>query len=326
MQALHRSNTGGVFFAILVFMKENRIHIIVATTLFALLVWFSVSMSYQYQTTVSAPIEVQDLPAGKAIKSKLPKHVQLKFRGDGWRLAALLFGTKLKFAIDLTALPSGQKVITLNDLSERISLPIGVQATDMKPESVYVSLDTYFEKKVPLIPNYTISFREGYAQVGPVVLIPDSVSVGGAESIVRNIGSWALPHHEIDDLRNSVNTTFPLVDTTAYQLSFRPQEVIVRINVQQFAEKVFSGIPVEVTDLPFNREVLLSPPKIEIVVRGGIEQLSDLTSEDFHAVIDYTSILQNKSGTLSPSVESPAGVHIVSKRPDALQYIIRKRL
>lgn len=307
-------------------MKKQRTHIILGATLFGILLWLSINMTYDYQTTVTAPLIVKNLPRGMAINTPMPRTLQLKLRGNGWRLASQLTGHELECVLDLASLAPKQRVIILADVAERINLPIGVQAVDMKPESLFVSLERYAEKRVPVVIEPHISFRDGYGQVGSVVIKPESVTIGGAESVLRDISTWAVGRGAFTTLRASVDSDIDIIDTSMQTLTVSPTTVHFTINVQPLAEKIFSGLPVEVRGEQPNREVILIPPKIEIVVRGGIEQLSALTRNDFRATVDYNTILADTTGYTDVEVIPPSGVQVVARRPDRLQYIVRTRL
>lgn len=307
-------------------MKKQRTHIILGATLFGILLWLSINMTYDYQTTVTAPLIVKNLPQGMAINTPMPRTLQLKLRGNGWRLASQLTGHELECVLDLASLAPKQRVIILADVAERINLPIGVQAVDMKPESLFVSLERYAEKRVPVVIEPHISFRDGYGQVGSVVIKPESVTIGGAESVLRDISAWGSGRGAFTTLRASVDSDIDIIDTSTQTLTVSPTTVHFTINVQPLAEKIFSGLPVEVRGEQPNREVILIPPKIEIVVRGGIEQLSALTRNDFRATVDYNTILADTTGYTDVEVIPPSGVQVVARRPDRLQYIVRTRL
>lgn len=307
-------------------MKKQRTHIILGSTLFGILLWLSINMTYDYQTTVTAPLIVKNLPRGMAINTPMPRTLQLKLRGNGWRLASQLTGHELECVLDLASLAPKQRVIILADVAERINLPIGVQAVDMKPESLFVSLERYAEKRVPVVIEPHISFRDGYGQVGSVVIKPESVTIGGAESVLRDISAWGSGRGAFTTLRASVDSDIDIIDTSMQTLTVSPTTVHFTINVQPLAEKIFSGLPVEVRGEQPNREVILIPPKIEIVVRGGIEQLSALTRNDFRATVDYNTILADTTGYTDVEVIPPSGVQVVARRPDRLQYIVRTRL
>jgi len=232
----------------------------------------------------------------------------------------------VRCVLDVGSLPSSQAVLTLKDVMERINIPLGIQPISMRPESVFVTLDRFAQKKVPVVLDNQISFRDGYGLVGSPTVAPDSVQIGGAETVLKAIISWRTAHTSLENLKASVETDVPLADTSSYKLRFWPAQVRLRVNVQPFAEKPFSGLPVEVLSVPGNREVILIPPKIDIVVRGGIEQLSALGLLDFRVSVDYGVVLNDTSGYMDPQIVTPPGVQLVSKRPEKLQYIVRKRL
>ena len=306
-------------------MKSKRIHIIPATTLFGILVWASVNLSYQYQTTITAPVVVEGLPRGKAIRTPLPKSVQLRFSGEGWKLAALLLGPEQKCVLDVNTLTSYQKAITLTDVSERLAIPSGVQPLGMKPESLYVALDGYAQKQVPVVFDAYVSYREGYGQVGTTAILPESVSIAGAQTVLKTIGSWPTTRRTLENVRSRIDITIPLTDTIPYWVTVTPGVVGVTIDVQPFAEKLVASIPVDARAVPPDCEVILIPPKIDLVVRGGIDQLSNLKLNDFNASVDYTTLLADSSGFTDPQISAPPGIQIVSRRPDRLRYVVRKQ-
>ena len=307
-------------------MKGKRIHIIVASAIFGVLVWISVSMSEQYQIAVSVPISIDNVPEGKSIRTPVPQALQLKLRGDGWRLASLLLGSDMKMHFPLQSLRSNKKAITFTDIAERIADRPGIQLLDMVPDSVYLDLDRTSHKKVPVVLDYTASFREGYGQVGPTTVNPESVTVTGAETLLRNIDSWSTMRGVFGDLKAPMETDLRLAPSPIYLISLSSSSVHFRINVEPFAEKVFSGLPVEIRSVAPNREVILIPPKIEIVARGGIKQLSNISPSDFQLSVDYTLILSDTTGIIDPDITSPPGIQVVSKRPEHLQYVVRRRL
>ncbi|RPH36067.1 YbbR-like domain-containing protein [bacterium] len=307
-------------------MKRKRLHIVIVSAVFGVLVWISVSMSEQYQIAVSVPISIDNVPEGKSIRTPVPQALQLKLRGDGWRLASLLLGADMKMRFPLQALRSGKKAITFADVAERIADRPGVQLMDMVPDSVFVELDRTSHRKVAVVLDYTVSFREGYGQVGPATVTPESVTVTGAESLLRTIDSWSTVRGIFENLKAPVEADLPLAPSPIYLVSLSTSNVHLRIDVEPFAEKVFSGLPVEIRSVAPNREVILIPPKIEIVARGGIKQLSNASPSDFRLTVDYRMILADPTGIIDPDIIAPPEIQVVSRRPEHLQYVVRRRL
>jgi hypothetical protein len=307
-------------------VKPKRLHILLVSAIFGVLVWISVSMSQQYQIAVSAPISIDNIPEGRSIRTPVPQALQLKLRGDGWRLASLLLRSDMKMHFPLQALRSGKKAITFADVAERIADRPGIQLVDMVPDSVFVDLDRTSHRKVAVVLDYTASFREGYGQVGPTTVTPESVTVTGAETLLRTIDSWSTVRGVFENLKAPVEEDLPLAPSPIYLVSLSTSSVHLRINVEPFAEKVFSGLAVDVRSVAPNREVILIPPKIEIVARGGIKQLSNTAPSDFHLSVDYRMILADTTGVIDPDIMAPPGIQVVSRRPEHLQYVVRRRL
>ena len=276
--------------------------------------------------TVAVPFRLENTPPGIAIRSPLPSTVQLRFHGDGWRLAGLLLTREPKLVFSANALPRGNHPLVFNDIAEHVSLTPGIRLLDVKPDSIQVEFDRAIRKKVPVVLDCIASFREGYGQVGPTSVLPDSVSLMGAESVLRSIDAWKTERRVFDNVKTSLDVDVPLAAPTPYAIDFSVPEVRISIAVEPFAEKTFRGIPVDVTAVPQNREVILIPPRVDIVVRAGIKQLSSLSQTDFHVSADYEKIAADSTGAIDMDITCPAGVQLVTRHPDHLQYIIRKRL
>ncbi len=307
-------------------MKKRRIHIAVATILIGTFLWLSTNLRETYQITVTAPLSIEEIPPDMAVRTPVPRLMQLKFRGDGWRLAGVLMRPDIHLHVPLSSLPPGNRILTMNDVLERVSLSPGVQLVGMNPETVAVVLDHRTVKRIPVIPDCVVLFREGYGQVGNTMLSPESVTVSGAAALLDRIDRWQTTPTRFDDVKAPVEEDVPLMESPEFMVECAPPVVRVRINVQPFAEKVFGGLAVELRSLPANRDVIFIPPKIEIVARGGIRQLASILPVDFQVSVEYDRIVADTTGIIEPHITTPQGVQIVARRPERVQYIVRKRL
>jgi YbbR domain-containing protein len=307
-------------------MSKRHLHILLVTFAVGCLLWLSVNLRETYQITVAVPLTIDDIPAGMAIRTPVPSTLQVRYRGDGWRLAAILMGPDPHLVIPLSSLPPGRRAITINEVLDRLPVNAGVQILDMIPDTITVALDRYAERRVAVEPDCVFSFRDGYGQVGEVTIVPESVTIGGAETLLAEISSWKTEPTTFRDLKSPVDAEVNLAQGGTSLIACMPPVVRIRMNVQPFAEKVFSGLPVEVLNLPANRDLICIPPKLEIVARGGIRQLANLMSSDFQVVVDFDETLTDSTQTLAPKVTGPAGITIVTRKPERVQYIVRRRL
>lgn len=217
-------------------------------------------------------------------------------------------------------------MITARDVQDHVTLPVDVQVVDVKPETLHIALDDYYEKRVPVIPRIVLNFREGYGQVGPVRTVPDSVTIGGTLEYIRDISSWSTAFRRFTEVRAPIDEVVSLEDLPSYGVSVAAKSVRMKVDVEPFAEKLFPGIPLAVTGVPAGMEVIFIPPRLDLIVRGGIEQLSALAPESFGATVSYSALERDTSGTIVPVLSIPDGVKAVGKNPERFQFIIRRRL
>ena len=307
-------------------MKHRTLHIVFAATIFGAIIWISVSMHDLYQLTVDVPLTIEGIPDGWAVRTPIPPGVQLKLRANGWRFASLMLGPDMHLSISANGLSPGSRTVLLKEVAEHFVVRPDMQLLEITPDTVAIELDRLASKRLPVQVDCSFVFGEGYGQVGAVSVTPESVTVSGADAVLKTLSAWLTEHQTFDNLRAPLDAEISLVRSTPYLLTIVPSRVHIQVNVEPFAEKTFGGLPVETRAVPSTHEVILVPPRIELVVRAGIKQLSSLSASDFHVSVDYTTILADTTGTADPQIIPPAGVQIVRKRPERLTYIIRKPL
>jgi hypothetical protein len=305
----------------------------------------SVTVGGQFTITLTVPMTIEDVPRGLAIASPVPRTLQLRYRGDGWRLILLQIGalTEIRMPYSLLrrtgpsrgpdsssaasgAAPVDLRVMTQNEIAELAPSRPGVVLIGVSPDSTIVALDRYEQRKVAVVPDVLPSFREGYGQVGPTTVAPESVLLGGAAAVIRTIATWPTDRTTFADLRASLEADVPLRAADDIPLSFSTTTVHLSLNVQPFAEKLLGGILVEGVAIPPSREIIFIPPRVDLVARGGIKQLAGISPSDVRVRVSYDALLTDTTGIVDPVVTGPPGIQFVSRRPERLQYVIRKRL
>jgi hypothetical protein len=78
----------------------------------------------------------------------------------------------------------------------------------------------------------------------------------------------------------------------------------VKFKVEQSAELVINDVGIDIKgaeNIPKNH--LLSPTRISITIRGGVEQLAGFNPELIHTYIEYRDILNDSTGIIIPKVD-----------------------
>jgi YbbR domain-containing protein len=252
--------------------------------------------------------------------------MSVRLRGQGWVIAALFISPDVRYFINLASVGRDPVTITGQEVHDHVTLPVDVQVVDVKPDTLRIALDDYYEKRVPVVPRIVLNFREGYGQVGPVRVEPDSMTIGGTLEYIAGISSWNTAFKRYTEVRVPIDEEIPLEELPSYGVTVPGKMVRIVVNVEPFAEKLFPGIPLGVTDVPAGREVIFIPPRFDLIVRGGIDQLSKLSAENFSATVSFMELEMSSTGFIVPALSVPEGVKAVDRKPARFQFIIRKRL
>ncbi len=305
-------------------MKERKFPIILFSLIFSFLIWISVNLRNQFQTSIDVPVKIEHLRSDQAIAIPLPKSVQCTVQGTGWQILNTIFSPSLQYTIDFTHLSKKDTLFTYKELNERINISSAIHIINIVPETVLVRLDLKTTKTVPILPVVNVSFRDGFGLVGTMETIPDSVVLTGARSLLNKISFWKTTGITLNGINSPVKINAALADSLSFEISRSHSTASVSFDVQPIAEKTISDISIEIVQMPENKKIVLIPPKISIIVRSGVNNIAPLSEKNFTAFIDYKSILLDTSGMITPSIVGPDNVKIVQLNPNKIQYVMRK--
>ncbi len=307
-------------------MKTKRYHIIIATTLFGILMWLSINMTQEYTVALQVPVILKKFSDKIALKNSIPNTLTLKIKGNGWHLTSLYISGNIHYDVDVSKIKTNQTIYTYNSIHEKFSLPSSISILDVHPDSLLISIEEFSQKKVRVVPQVVLSFRESYGPIGEAIVFPDSITVGGARSVVDTLKYWKTEQIIISDLREPVNIDLKLEKPPEYIIKLFLDKINFKIDIQPFAEKSILGLNVEVNYLPTNKEVVFIPPKMDIIIRGCIEKLKEISNDNFRVYVDFPNLVSDTVENIQPEINSPEGIKIVRRSPEKFQYVIRKRL
>jgi len=302
-------------------MKKN-LHIIIISFLFSVILWASISLSNDYYATFQVPLKLVDFQQGLTSGSKLPEKVSIKVKGKGWKLVTAKLGSESEYVVTANG-DTGKRYINLsNYLSENQWLSSDVEVIDISPDTLTFNIEKITSKKLKIEPDVEVSFRDGYGFATPVTVQPDSVVVHGPVSELKNMNTVPTVPIKLENLSDKLDMKINLDKKNG--MSFSENSVLVTLNVQRIVDKVIEDVPVNILDVPADRDVVLLPNKINIGIHGGIDILGKLTGDDFRAYVNYRDVVLDTLGGIIPKLESPGNVSVQYIKPDQLRYIIKK--
>ncbi len=302
-------------------MRKN-LHIILASFIFSILLWGSISLSNDYYATVSIPVKLVNFPVGYTSGSKIPRDISVKLKGEGWKLVSVNLGAKPEYNVSVKP-DSGKQMVNLyNYLVENQWLSSDIEVIDISPDTLSFVVEKVISKKVKIVPNLDLSFKIGYGNATEAKIFPDSTMVFGPATKIKELKEIKTEKIKFTSLDEKKDISVSLMPATG--ISYADNNIQVHLNVQKIVEKDFSDLLVEVFDVPRDRNVVLLPNKVTVGIRGGIDILGRLDKEKLEAYLNYRDVVLDTLGSVKPIIKQPVNTTLLYVKPERLRYVIKK--
>jgi hypothetical protein len=308
----------------------RRIGILSAAIFFALLLWSYVHLSTNYEVDMDLPIEITS-PTGFAVATELPERIHARFSGIGWRLMLMNFTRNSHFKLDLSErdtkdIASGKFFITKEDLGTSSTLPSDITLIKIVPDSLGIQFSREMTKRVPVDLRLDVSPAPGYTIVGDPLIAPVQLTVKGSSILLDSLRAFPTKVLRVHNVRETFIKTLDLSDTLKDEItSLSANSITVRITVEAIAERVFKEIPITVEALSPDRDLLLNPGNVSVILRGGVDQLAKLDPMTIHAKIVYDAMRFDSISVVAPVVDAPKGIEVLSTEPSEVKFVVRKK-
>jgi len=265
---------------------------------FAFCLWMIVNLNRDFTVTIQVPIQLSTLSDDMIISSEVPSTVSVNLSGEGWKL------------IPIYRNPPG---ITINAETRQVNLPEQIRSQvgafsdlnilQVEPSQLEIETERKAMKRVPVANRVDITFRDQFGLLNEPVIVPDSVTVTGAESALAGLDEWETEETELSNISRSVERNIRLKPGSS-GISVEPQTVTLIAEVAEYTEAEHR-VPIRTRNLPSGRAVSYNPSSITIRFDVPIDQYSNIQDMRlFNAYVDYEVIEEDDSGRIAPEIET----------------------
>jgi hypothetical protein len=295
---------------------------IILVFIFSVVIWVSVTLSDYYFITLNVPVKVVNLPQGYIAYSNGSKDVQLKLKGEGWKLAYLSVARDMEYTTSAN-LDSGTVNLNLSEsMGENQWLSTGIQVLNVNPEVIPFRIEKTYHKKVKVFPDMDLAFTDSYGLTSPALIIPDSIDVTAPKSLLKSITSVPTEKIRISDINRNITERVQLKKNQ--YVSYNQGYVVFSLFVEKIVDKRFENVGIEIRNVPTGYSVSLFPDNLNVVLRGGINILGRMKGSDLMPFVNFESIYKDTTGVIIPNLDLPPYIQLVSTEPNYLKYIIKK--
>jgi YbbR domain-containing protein len=281
--------------------------------------WLMVNLDRDFNLSMQFELYTGEMSPELALVTPIPPYVNVSINGEGWKLLNI-YGSPPRIPVNL----SNEVIDMTEQVQNIINTYQNINVTRVQPSIITVNLEQRISKKVPIDLQLDVAFGRQFGFIGQPKITPDSIRVTGAQSIIDGITSWPTKVYRRENLRDPISTTLEL-ESPPEVVSINLQEINLTAEVSEFTEGELR-IPLRIRGIPRGREVIFSPNTITVRYDVPIEQyLSTQNSVPYAAFVDYSDILRDNTGIISPSVElivAAPHIKLKSVQPRTVSYYI----
>ncbi|MBO9700161.1 MAG: hypothetical protein J7604_08105 [Sporocytophaga sp.] len=256
--------------------------------------WFLNAMNDDYTSNITYPV-IFDYPEDKLVAvEKLPSKIRINASGYGWNFFRKTFWFKTTpIHIEIKRVPK-KKYMS----SEQLYQVVSQQLDDLKvnyvlTDSLYLPFEKLRKKKVVITADTSkISMAPGYMIVGPIKIFPDTLTVRGGYSQVK----------EFPDTLNlfipQTNISSSYDEDVKTEISYSPEIVlsVPKVKVKFEVEKVHKeNIVLSLQKVNFPEGKKLSEKTIILSYFVNKNSRNQAKEEDFKVIIDYNKLNKDKT-------------------------------
>ena len=262
----------------------------------------------------------------------LPRNIEVSVKTTGFEMLAHHFSKKEdSLVVDVESKIGGAKEINkdiiaipsralVSDLTEKLGSDYTISG--FYPDSIVFSFANRSKKLVPVHFESKISFEKQFDTTGHPLIIPDSVTIAGPDTIIRKIHYAETVPLVVSNLKSSLSVNVKLKSNSLIIAS--PEQVTIKIPIEKFTEGT-TEVPVRVINVKPGFTLKTFPDKIAVHYLVPLSRFNNINSSMFEAVADATGLPDSNIPQLKINIISPDIVRMTVAAPEKVDYILRKK-
>jgi len=307
-------------------IERRRISLFFLCLMIAVGAWLFFSLSNRYVYQVQTLVRFVKLPENRAFNPLQSDTLRLQVEGTGWQL---LF-SKLRINpqsvnIELKKLQK-QNFIELSDQIQKINTQVGStqKVVYIYPDTLYFDFSSSTVKKIPVLFKQNIQFKAQFGISDSVRISPAFITITGPVKELAEIKYWETELFNLTDLSESLNMKINLKRPSKANITIYPNFVNVKLNIDEFTEKVIE-IPVNVMNNKEFRNVKLLPYKVKVTILSPLSKYPETDRNDFELFVDLNNWKEEGYSQLPVRIiRLPEFSKLVKIEPQTLDFIIQK--
>ncbi len=305
------------------FWPEYKVKI--ASTLFAIVIWFLIVTGDTFDYVVDVPIECATTRDDFIVTTPLPKKAKIHLRGQGMALIGFLIFREGKLQLEfewregVQTVKLSEKSVVLAGGAKNLAVEELIEPTEIK-----LKIEKLIVKKVPIKNQVHLKPAPGYTIVGKILLEPDMAEVQGPKSSVDSCDTVYTREISLEKLKRPVREQVELLAPTYHLVKLLQNYATLTADIQKLMEKRIQHIPVTVINLPPRTKAIVIPSYLSLTVDGGVNVVAGITEKDIVAYIDYRKYKKSNLHDFPAYIKPLPGVRFRDIDPQRFKIVLER--
>lgn len=295
--------------------------VIVASTF-----WLLHTLNETYETELSVPLRMKNVPENVVVTSDLPKELEVTVKDRGTVLVNYLIGMNfMPLTVDFEDYKHRNTHIRLlsTELQKKLlgQLAVSTSVVSIKPDTLEFIYTQGEGRMLPVKVRGNIQAKKQYYLVDKQ-FSPDSVMVYAPQKILDTLrAAYTEPLH----LKEVTDTIRQMVDLSPIKgVKFVPDKGELVVYADVLTEKTVT-VPVKGVGFPANKQLKTFPSKVNVTFLVGRHNFKSITADDFSIEVHYKELVGNRSDKCRLELtQVPVGASHVKINPEQVDYLIEE--
>jgi hypothetical protein len=293
------------------------------------LIWVLITFSKEYKTMISYEVTFTNIPQENILLETSPQKTAFYVKGTGFRLFwSQIFDQEITIDVSNFSKKASGKTYVLpkNQLTTiQKQFISGVEIENILKDTIYVKIGSLYSKKVALKPNLNINYQVGYKLLGDVTIAPDSITISGAESQLKNIDFLELESLKLTNVNADFSNNVAILKPSKIKnIKLTISKAVISAKVDKFTEGSLQ-VPFKLQNVPSDIKITTLSETVLVTFVVALSQFSRVSEASFVVECDYEMSTKNELGYLIPKIVlKPDFVENVKIIPTKIDFLIQK--
>lgn len=273
--------------------------------------WILTKFAKPKTANVVADVVYTNVPDNKILETNNPKELTFKLNANTFEHLYYKI-KKPKIAIDVSTFFNAKNNNALLNQAQLIDL-ISNQINDqlniekIEKQRLTIKFSNLNSKKVPVNPQLTLRYKNGFNAVDPLKITPDSITISGAKTVLDTITEIKTIKITKENIEKPLQFNATLISLDTIKVTLSNKSVIISQNVSEFAQKVIT-VPITLVNAPANETIRLLPKVVKITFNAPISQFNNITASSFVVECDFKKRNKEDNFIVPEIIQYPNGI------------------